>query len=269
MKQEVYSLITRGSVGLAAAFGAISPIMENLETRLRIFSLIVGGLVGLATLISLVLTIVKQVRKLKSNESDDAPTTLLKLAIIFFFTTSFVGCSLVPTEHQQSQSVRTTEAISTSHDRTIERALEVVPEIGLKVAQSSSVAAQNLPNVESSQIVSGQAIRETLRIHDSSNSGAGSHDAAAGTSISSIPFGVKLILIGIGVLVILGALILAWRYVKTTAVGQGISLGDTVLANHIKKLRDRASLSTNPAETAVHQMDIASLEAERGKLQAK
>lgn len=183
------------------------------------------------------------------------------------------GCSLVPTEKQQSQSVKSTEAISTSHDRTIERALEVTPEYGMKVSNAGTITVRDLNSPpQAPQTVSivplAPSVRETLTIRESSGQNAGSHDTAAGTSITSIPFGVKIVLIGIGILILTFSLIFAWRYVKTTAVGQGINLGDAILSSHIKKLRDRAINATDPAVKAQHMADIAELESERGKTAA-
>jgi hypothetical protein len=196
--------------------------------------------------------------------------TLYKYFDVFFpfVLCLFIGCSLIPTEKQQSQSVHSTEAISASHDRTIERALEVVPEYGLKVSSNGQIDSRNLRSDSQNVAIVPLApsVRETLRVQESSGQNAGSHDFAKGTSASTIPFGVKLILAGVGIFIVVAALLYAWKSVKTTAVGQGISLGDAILSNQISKLRSRASVATDPAIAAQHLADVADLESQRGKL---
>lgn len=163
----------------------------------------------------------------------------------------FGGCSLVPSEKQRSESVRSTEAIASSRDLTIRRALETFPERGLSVESNRPVVA--IP------------LRERIEIesHDASN--AGSKDAAFGTSVVSIPLGVKLALIGFGIILITAGTLFAWRYLKATWLGHGIQLADGLLAAQIRKVRERM-VNAPPDIAAKHAHDIAELEAERGKL---
>lgn len=172
------------------------------------------------------------------------------------------GCgTLVPKESQKSQSVQATENLGTESERTIRRVLEVTPQIGhgLKIQKDGIVTTYDLP----------AALKEDLTMTTASRTGAGSTSKAEGSLISSIPLGVKLALIGIGIAAIVAALAMAWKYVKNTALGQGISLGDEILQNKIRTKRAAAMAATDAKEIAQHNAEIAEMEAERGRLAAK
>lgn len=174
-----------------------------------------------------------------------------------------MGCgALIPREATKSASVQTSEHIAANHDLTIRRAVEILPEMALRVPQSGVVTSTELrPSVPQMP-----ATRETLEIRSVSGENSGAAEVAQGNSKDSIPLFVKLIGGAVGVFALTFALGWLWRTIRTTALGQGINAGDKVLGAFIQKLRQRALESVTNEEKARHLSDIAHLESERGKL---
>jgi hypothetical protein len=177
---------------------------------------------------------------------------LLTLSALFLS-----GCgSLIPSERKSSESVKASEAIATAQNQTVRRTLEVVPEMANKIAQwGSNVSSVSLP-----------AIREQVEVISSSDSNAGTKEQAFGSNAVSIPLGVKLGLIGVGIAIIVGALLFAWRSVKSTSFGQGLALADEALARQVRSWRNYAATVRDPEEQSEANAEIAELEAERGRL---
>lgn len=203
----------------------------------------------------------------------------MKKLFLILFVVLICGCAgLVPNEHKTSESVKSSEAIAVAQNQTIKRTLEVVPEMAIKISQPSAVSSVALPAHQSAPtaaaqsaqsspvIVTPAAIREQVEVTTQSSTDGGSIDSARGKTEVSIPMGVKLALLGIGLAILIGALVWGWKYVKTTAFGQAIEVADMALANQIRVLREKVAASIDPKEHAETQARIASLEAERGKL---
>lgn len=170
------------------------------------------------------------------------------LAIGVLLVSLMAGCSaLVPTESQKSQSVKATEALAAQSHMTIRRALETGP----------SATTNSVP------------IREHLEIEATTSQDAGTRSSASGFFSSTIPAGVKLAILAVA-LGMLGALaMIGWRYLKSTALGQAISLADDHFAARIRALRQKAQTSLDPMEIAKVTTEIADLESDRGKLKTK
>ena len=178
------------------------------------------------------------------------------LAVIIL--TLLAGCgSLVPSERMKSQSVQAAENLGSQQERTIRRVLEVTPQSALVTARTGTVA-----------VVSQPSVKETISIESKSSSDAGSTDRSTGTTATTMPYGVKVGLLGAGVLLLVVALRFAWASLRTTAVGEGIAAGDAALAAYIRSKRAEATTSTDPATIARTMGEVASLEAERGRLAA-
>lgn len=79
-----------------------------------------------------------------------------------------------------------------------------------------------------------------------------------------IPLGTKLILIGVGLLLILSSLGIVLR--SSAAARAVASTADASVAEAIRRLRSKTSLSTDPARTAELSVEIAELESLRGRL---
>lgn len=80
----------------------------------------------------------------------------------------------------------------------------------------------------------------------------------------SLPLGTKLILLGVGILILL---LVGWVVLRSSAAARAIaSTLDSGVAEAIRRLRSKSSLSTDPARTAELNIEIAELEGLRGRL---
>lgn len=220
--------------------------------------------------------------------------TPLMLSIAFA-----IGCRLVPTETRRQDTTKTADNVASSialQFKETVRGREYNPGPGgtvptpVVVMSSPVPAAQPLTITGSSNVnvrvepapvapsyrtvqaapISSAAdavpyFRETeasagAGVNASSNSDAHTEQA------TSIPLGVKLTLIGIGLAAIVGALVFAWKHIRTTALGQGIAAADSILANRIRAARARATTSRDAEEIAKAMAEVADLEAERGRI---
>jgi hypothetical protein len=203
----------------------------------------------------------------------------MKTRLSFGLLALVAGCgTLVPSEKKASESVKSTEAIATAQNQTIKRTMEVVPEMAKQI--TSRTVYRTLPDTKTSS--SGDAsvppaqgwietdspptIRERLEIKTETSTDAGTKAQAQGSTENSIPLGVKIGLLGVGILILTFALIWAWRYVKTTGFGAAISLADDALAAQIRGLRTKAISTTDAKEQATTLAHLAELEATRGRL---
>lgn len=280
MNDELLSAVKWGGVGTTSTFGAVMVTgLDQMEQWLRILTLIIGLLIGVASLVSMILTIRRKLKK----PSDDT-SQLFKVLCVTTFIGLTMGCgSLIPTERQQSQSVKSTEALATDQERTIRRILEVTPGIPLGAESvitrsAGALASESTPTRSATGKSAGAnpaastvaqvpvQIREDLYYDSRSKTGAGSQASAAGNLSVSIPLGVKLALIGVGIAAIAGAIWGAWRLAKNTAIGQAVALVDSTIAQKIRTKREAATLAKDPDTIAKLQAEIAEAEAERGRL---
>lgn len=169
------------------------------------------------------------------------------------------GCaSLVPHEQKQSEAVKSSEDIAAAHDLTLKRTLEVVPEMATRIAQwGTGVVSTNLV------LVSPPHIRETIDLHDTSDTSAGATAAARGSTSLSIPLGVKLALLGIGGFIVLAFL---WALRRSSAAANAVfeagDRGFAQLANHLGAV---AASSTAPEHLNLVNALRAEVEKVRGK----
>jgi hypothetical protein len=168
------------------------------------------------------------------------------------------GCSsLLPTERQQTQSVKASENIAAQHELTIKRALETGPEMAFRISTSTNDDVRSVP------------LRENLEITSKTTNKAGSAEAANGSSEVSLPAGVKMGLLGGGLGILGFVLRWLWNYVKSTGAGQVISIADGLLSNYLDGWREHAQTTINPQEVADANIEIAALQEMRGKLLAQ
>lgn len=194
--------------------------------------------------------------------------TLILTAVI----TLCAGCgSLIPKEQQKSQSVASAEALAVEQEKTIRRVMEVGPQAAA-IYQRPVTVKPGLagPKDEYVTVVPlGQPVREDLTYTTTTKTGAGSSAKADGSSITSIPLGVKLGLIGLGIAAITASLLFAWKSIRGTGVGHGIALADEVIANQIRAKRAAMARSTDQSEITRIATEVAEAEAERGRLNAR
>lgn len=87
---------------------------------------------------------------------------------------------------------------------------------------------------------------------------------SASTKDVTIPLGVNLALLGIGILILIFAIRKARQ--SSLAVDAAYQTFDTVLATQIRSVRDKAILATDNTTISALQAQIAELEAQRGRL---
>jgi uncharacterized membrane protein YuzA (DUF378 family) len=272
--------INKGILGVATTIGSLRVSFAQVETWLRIISLLIGIAVGCITFISIFRSMRRKdnaYRMKTPAQSSSSSSFIMGFMLLFIFVIS--GCSaLVPSEQQKSQSVKATEALATQQSMTIRRALDSGPAIAMTHQQIptaprntsgySRSVSPGLPLPPDAEVTS-TPIHERLEIVTETTTAAGTKSAADGSSISSIPMGVKIGLVGVGIIALIIGLKFGWSAIKTTAFGQGLSAGDAALAEMIRAHRSKASITTDPTELAKTNSMIADLEATRGRLTAK
>jgi hypothetical protein len=210
-----------------------------------------------------------------------------------------IGCSLLPSQKHDAAATKAVDSIASQQSISIEKTVDISPPRWVVPgpildAPSASVNGNAPSPSEPRNSKSGIAPQSTsspstlppskadatlplllspsyhaeVKLNSSSGQTGGSATQAASDEKSTLPAGVKLILLGIGIVVVTAGLIFAWRHLKTTAVGQGIALGDAALKSQIDIIRSKLATTTDSARQAEHNAAIAQLEAERGKLQA-
>jgi hypothetical protein len=174
---------------------------------------------------------------------------------LFILVFLLTGCSaLVPTEKQKSQSVSSAEAISTQSEKTTRRTMSVVPEMVAKITQGDGTTSRPV------------AIREELEETSRVSTGAGSKDAAKGSSETKQPLWVKIVGVAIGLLLLVAAIKYAITAAKGTAFGSAIALGDRFASDALDHLSLLLASAKDDGEIARLSAFKSQLEKGRGKL---
>jgi ABC-type nickel/cobalt efflux system permease component RcnA len=252
------ALVARGMLALTTILTSFKVNLATAREWLQIGSLLIGIVVGLATFVSICIGIRRQLRKdrVERDRLSTSSTSTLG-AVAFFLLVSLgsagSGCGLL-SERERSESLKATEALSTQHDLTIRKTLEPS---GLESFASRDDGVTSIP------------LREQVEITSRSTTDAGSKTNANGSTSTTIPFGVKLGLAGLGLILLAVGLKLLWGYVSKTALGQGLAAADELAARQIRKFREKAMTTTDTAEIAQLNAHIADLESERGRLASR
>jgi hypothetical protein len=193
----------------------------------------------------------------------------MKLITLTLLIVLCSGCaSLVPNERKQSASVKAAETLNTESEKTIRRTLTIAPSIWTKLRKAGVEGGKQMAsNPDYASTDAGPYVHEVLEVNSTSTTGAGSKDAATGSLAVSIPLGVKLILLAIG----LGLLVLIiWIIRKqSAAVDAAFKVGDNGMAALISQLETWAQTSTNPEDTAKANALLNLANKERGKIGRK
>jgi hypothetical protein len=200
------------------------------------------------------------------------------------------GCSMLPSTKKQSESLKSSEAISAKQAENFKRvvtgqkneqpeikvgglgnkvevyaqpkAVAPTPSVVVKDAEAKapSVVAQVAPAVDSKP----ELYREETTYTSTSDQIAASNDDAKAKLEMTIPMGVKLILLGVGLLICIYAIAVARK--SSASVNAAFQMADGVLSNRIRAMRDMALTSTEPSKIAELQTQIAALESDRGRM---
>lgn len=193
-----------------------------------------------------------------------------KLTLIFALVPILLGGGCVSRKASESKSA---EQVAASHESTIKQALripapQITPPRTVSVSGASNVVTitetfHAQPTLHADSEPAGMFTATTEIQDGAATSGSASSDAKRKSSFT-LPLSVSLLIGGVA-LIILTALVWFWRH-SSASVKAATDAGDAVVAAAIRRLRERAAVSTNFAEIAMHQTDIAHLESERGKL---
>lgn len=168
------------------------------------------------------------------------------------------GCtSLLPHERKQQVAIESAGRLSVESQTQLTKQVEnAPPPVNVTSSgQSNTVSVVVLPT------------KTTTTATQSSGQTARSTDHDFGSLASSIPAGVKLILLAIGVILFLGII---W-YVRrsSAAANAAFSAADSALARQIDKLTSSATVESDPVKIAHYASLRADLEKERGKLNSQ
>jgi hypothetical protein len=244
-------------------------------------------------MLSLALAMAYTIWKWRRDAKRKAPRRqhLLKCAVLFPLIVS-QGCSLVPSERQKRTDDKRDDARQQQTALTIRKAVtgQQTPTPAIAVTGTSNVvsvavASPQMPpsrfpvtNLPARSFGLGFAptpapstmpeYSEEVEIQNGTTDTSSAHSTSQVESAVSIPLGVKLALLAGGLMLLVVAVRMIQRHVRGTAIGQAISVADASLKRRIEAWRDRAVASTNPADIAIAERELAALEAERGKLRS-
>lgn len=160
------------------------------------------------------------------------------------------GCgSLLPSERQQSASVKATEALATQQSLTIQRALSTGLEQATRISPNGSIITTPL--------------QEQLSISSSTTSNAGSRSSEWGAFAQTIPWGVKLLLLAAGLFALIAVVWLLRR--SSAAANATYTAFDSALAGLTNQVASLATTSTDPSHKALLTTLLAATEKARGK----
>lgn len=207
--------------------------------------------------------------------------SLLLLALVFL-----TGCgALVPSTSRRSSSTAEASASSVKSSEQFSKIVsgqQKAPmaqlhvgglgnKVELKIPQVDPVQQQQItvphvevPSVKQEQVQDGQQYREEIRYASNMDANDSEKTATKDKKDISIPLGVSIALLGIGVLIAL----FAFNRVRQSslAVNAAYQTFDGVLANQIRSVRERAILATDSSTISMLNAQIADLEAQRGRL---
>lgn len=132
------------------------------------------------------------------------------------------------------------------------------------IRQQPQVQPVAVPVVAQESIQRDQPYREEIRYSSNMDASDTEKSASKENKDVSIPLGVNIALLGIGVLIAL----FAFNRVRKSslAVNAAYETFDSVLAGQIRSVRERAILATDNTTISMLNAQIADLEAQRGRL---
>lgn len=167
------------------------------------------------------------------------------------------SCGFVPREVKQQETIKQTAALAATRNSELEQKIVSAP-------QPTIVTSSNPRTGEVQTTITPAPAVVTSKYHDGVEVEASESGKSWYLWAETIPLGVKLILLAIGIGMLLGI----WFYIRkiSAAAAASSELADHVLAEQIQRLRSKAMLSTEHEEVAHANVEIAALEAQRGKL---
>lgn len=202
---------------------------------------------------------IKRERSKSATDQSKKPMNKLPirfLGLLVLASLSQSGCNaLLPHEHKEQVAVQSAGTLAASHSVQVTKAAEQPP---------VTVNARGLSRVDMKLEAPAAAV--PTRIVETDTQQASGSDQAKASSLTKIPLWFGM-LMGLVCLAILFGLI-AFARSKSAAVDAAFKAGDAKLAGFIAHKRTEAMSTTDPAQLAKINADIAHLESERGKLSA-
>lgn len=186
---------------------------------------------------------------------------------------SLTGCgTLIPTERKQQSAIETADKLSSRQTENYRRIIEgekvqshELPPVRIGgLGNKVELKLEHAPVPESYPAVARTPYREETSY---ASTGASESDSALESMTkleSTIPMGVKLILLAIGIF----SFIFAIRYaIKSSAAAKAVAgAADQGFAAIVNRIRNDAMTSTNPEDMAYYNSVVSDVERERGKL---
>jgi hypothetical protein len=194
----------------------------------------------------------------QSKRSELGWIDLLLVIVLLSLLLFLPGCgSIVPSERKARAAAAESSRITAAHSAEITKQAENIP-------PPISVSVSGTNNTTSLSIEPSRTITRIRSIEDSA---ASDRAESSERSSSSIPAGVKLILIAIGLALILGvigsAIWIARR--NSIAAAAAFSAGDRAFASLIGQLESRIRIETDQSRLSDLNSQLAAIEKERGK----
>lgn len=141
-----------------------------------------------------------------------------------------------------------------------------IPQVDPAQPVQVDVRPVSVPRVHDTQAEGGaqQQYREEIRYASNVDAADDEKSATKDRKEISIPIGVSIALAGIGILILLFAVNRVRK--SSLAVNAAYQTFDTVLAQQIRAVRERAILATDNSTISMLNAQIADLEAQRGRL---
>lgn len=210
--------------------------------------------------------------------------------LFLFLVITWQGCALIPTERKKTNTQQTADNVAAQVSHTFERvttgrpAPQPAPVVNVApaapapvtVSGSSNVVTITAPSAPASSIQNPapsiqptEPFVESVKVTSATDLETKSKSDDRTTSAVSIPLGVKIGLIGVGLLLLVLGFKALSNYLRGTAAGAMLNVADAALKRRIDAWETRARLSTDPAEIANAAAELRELEAERGKLRSQ
>lgn len=139
-----------------------------------------------------------------------------------------------------------------------------IPQIDPVQPQKIEVQEVGVPTVKQERTKNDEQYREEVRYAANVDAADSEKAATNDKKEISIPLGVSIGLLGVGVLIAL----FAFNRVRQSslAVNAAYQTFDGILANQIRSVRERAILATDSSTISMLNSQIADLESQRGRL---
>lgn len=190
----------------------------------------------------------------------------MKTILPLLLLTVLCGCSAFSGSKSKSQSLETAERFTSQSEATLRRATtgNQPQGVALKVEGKNNTVTFDLP--PGIPYNAGQPAEE-VEFSQSTGQKAGTDISWLAKSKWTIPLGVSILLVGVGLLVLWFALGKIKR--SSVAAASMFKMADETIAGAVERIGAKMPLATDPAENARLASEMSILEKARRKLHEK